>query len=86
MYINLLFGLYWILCRQFAGFLWDGFFKNTQPLLGLNHYFFADLAAQLRLEFTTDAPEPSVPLLERLAKLEEENKLLQAKVEAVVRK
>lgn len=55
----------------------------------LKHNFFADLAAQLPPGFTTNAPDPTLPLQERNAALEEENKLLNAKVEtlmAVVRK
>lgn len=55
----------------------------------LKHNFFADLAAQLPPDFTTNAPDLTVPLQERIATLEEENKLLNAKVEtlmAVVRK
>src|SRR5690606_22016393 len=43
--------------------------------LGLNHNFFADLAAQLPPAFTTNAPDPTLPLQEHLAALEEENKL-----------
>ncbi|AFL81779.1 hypothetical protein Aeqsu_2319 [Aequorivita sublithincola DSM 14238] len=57
--------------------------------LGLNHNFFADLAAQLPQDFTTKAPDPTLPLQERLAELEEQNKLLNAKLEtlmAVLRK
>ena len=57
--------------------------------LGLNHNFFQDLAAQLPPEFTTNAPDPTLPCQERIAVLEEENKLLNAKVEtlmAVLRK
>lgn len=84
MNINLLFGLYWILCRQFLGFLWDGFFKNTQPLLGLNRNFFAALTAQLPPEFTTNAPDPALPLQERIVVLEVENKLLNAKLETLM--
>jgi len=48
-----------------------------------------DLAAQLPPEYTTNAPDPTLPMQERIAALEEENKLLQTKVEtlmAVVRK
>lgn len=55
----------------------------------LNHNFFQDLAAQLPPEFTTNAPDHNLPLQERNAALEEENKLLKAKVDtlmAVVRK
>ena len=57
--------------------------------LALKHNFFADLAAQLPQDFTTNAPDPTLPLQERISALEEENKLLNAKVEtlmAVVRK
>lgn len=55
----------------------------------LKHNFFHDLAAQLPPEFTTNAPDPTLPLQERIAALEEENKLLRTKVEtlmAVVKK
>ena len=55
----------------------------------LKHNFFMDLAAQLPPDFSTNAPDASLPLLERIAALEEENKLLLTKVEtlmAVVRK
>ncbi|MEH6764920.1 MAG: hypothetical protein V7655_10510 [Aequorivita antarctica] len=51
--------------------------------------FFADLAAQLPPDFTTNAPDPNLPFQERIASLEEENKLLNAKLEelrAVLRK
>jgi len=43
-----------------------------------------DLAAQLPSEFTTNAPDPTLPLQERVAVLEEENKLLTAKVETLM--
>ncbi len=55
----------------------------------MKHNFFMDLAAQLPPEFTTNAPDPTLALLEHIADLEEENKLLNAKLEelrAVVRK
>lgn len=55
----------------------------------MKHNFFADLAAQLPPDFTTNAPDPTLPLQERIAGLEEENKVLTTKVEtlmAVVRK
>ena len=57
--------------------------------LAIKHNFFADLAAQLPPDFTTNAPDPTLPLQERIAALEEENKLLTTKVEtlmAVVKK
>jgi hypothetical protein len=57
--------------------------------IAIKHNFFADLAAQLPPTFTTNAPDPTLPLQQRIAALEEENKLLNAKVEtlmAVVRK
>ncbi|MBK5213118.1 MAG: hypothetical protein JJE55_05600 [Flavobacteriaceae bacterium] len=57
--------------------------------LALKHNFLMDLAAQLPPGFSTDAPDPTLPLQERIAALEEENRLLNAKVEtlmAVVRK
>ena len=49
----------------------------------LNHNFFQDLAAQLPPTFTTNAPDPTLPLQERIAALEEENKLLNAKLETL---
>jgi hypothetical protein len=49
--------------------------------LGLNHNFFADLAAQLPTDFTTHAPDPTLALQEELKQLREENKLLAAKLE-----
>ncbi len=52
--------------------------------LGLNHNFFRDLAAQLPPAFTTNAPDPTLPLQERLVALEEENKLLKTKVETLM--
>jgi hypothetical protein len=55
----------------------------------LKHNFFMDLAAQLPPGFTTNAPDPTLPFKERIAALEEENKVLTTKVEtlmAVVRK
>ncbi len=55
----------------------------------LKHNFFMDLATQLPPTFTTNAPDQNLPFQERIAALEEENKLLHAKVEtlmAVVRK
>ena len=55
-----------------------------QLCLGLNHNFFADLAAQLPPDFTTNAPDQTLPLQERIAALEEENKLLNAKVETLM--
>ncbi|WP_410004748.1 hypothetical protein [Aequorivita nionensis] len=54
-----------------------------QLSLGLNHNFFMDLAAQLPPNFTTNAPDPTLPLQERIAALEEENKLLNAKLETL---
>jgi len=60
-----------------------GAFPGAKPQL------FLDLAAQLPPEYTTNAPDPTLPMQERIAALEEENKLLQTKVEtlmAVVRK
>ena len=50
----------------------------------LGHNFFADLAAQLPPEFTTNAPDPTLPLRQRIAALEEENKLLKIKVETLM--
>lgn len=50
----------------------------------LKHNFFADLAAQLPADFTTNAPDPTLPLKERIATLEEENKLLNAKLETLM--
>src|SRR5690606_24789538 len=50
----------------------------------LNHNFFMDLAAQMPPEFTTNAPDPTLPLQQRIATLEEENKLLNAKVETLM--
>jgi hypothetical protein len=55
----------------------------------MKHNFIKDLAAQLPPVFTTNAPDPTLPLQERIAALEEENKLLNAKLEklqAVLRK
>ena len=55
----------------------------------LKHNFFRDVAAQLPADFTTNAPDSSLPLLEHIAVLEEENKMLHTKVEtlmAVLRK
>ena len=49
----------------------------------LNHNFFQDLAAQLPPQFTTNAPDPTLPLLEQIATLEEEIKLLSAKMETL---
>ncbi|OAD92292.1 hypothetical protein A7A78_08620 [Aequorivita soesokkakensis] len=46
--------------------------------------FFADLAAQLPPDFTTNAPDPTLPLQERIAVLEEENKVLKTKVETLM--
>ncbi|MDN3725535.1 hypothetical protein QRD02_14210 [Aequorivita sp. SDUM287046] len=55
----------------------------------MKHNFFLDLAAQLPAEFTTNAPDQTLPLQQRIAALEEENKVLTTKVEtlmAVVKK
>ncbi|WP_347375099.1 hypothetical protein [Aequorivita sp. Q41] len=55
----------------------------------LKHNFFKDLAAQLPADFTTNAPDTTLPFQERIAALEEEAKLTNAKLEelrAVVRK
>ena len=49
----------------------------------MKHNFFADLAAQLPSAFTTYAPDATAPLQERIATLEQENKLLQAKLETL---
>ncbi len=57
--------------------------------LAIKHNFFADLAAQLPPDFTSYAPDTTLPLQERIAALEEENKVLKTKVEtlmAVVKK
>lgn len=57
--------------------------------VALQHNFFADLAAQLPKDYTTHAPDSTAPLQERIAILEEENKLLASKLEelrAAVRK
>lgn len=51
--------------------------------LGLNHNFFQDLAAQLPPGFTTNAADPTLPLLERIDGLEEEVKILNAKLETL---
>lgn len=51
--------------------------------LGLNHNFFADLAAQLPADFTTYAPDPTLALQEELEQLREENKLLRTQVETL---
>ncbi len=48
---------------------------------GYKHNFFADLAAQLPPAFTTNAPDPTLPLQERIAELEEENKILAGQLE-----
>ena len=52
--------------------------------LGLNHNFFMDLAAQLPAHFTTNAPDPTLPLQQRIAALEEENRVLKTKVETLM--
>ena len=52
--------------------------------LVIKHNFFMDLAAQLPADFTTNAPDPTLPLQERIAALEEENKLLKTKVETLM--
>ena len=49
----------------------------------MKHNFFADLSTQLPPDFTTNAPDPTLPLQERIATLEEQNKLLNAKVETL---
>ncbi|MEH6764458.1 MAG: hypothetical protein V7655_08155 [Aequorivita antarctica] len=43
------------------------------------HNFFADLAAQLPTDYTTNAQDTTLPLQERIAALEEENKVLTTK-------
>ncbi len=50
----------------------------------LKHNFFMDLAAQLPAAFTTNAPDSTLPFQERIAALEEENKLLKIKVETLM--
>jgi hypothetical protein len=52
--------------------------------VAMRHNFFADLAAQLPPDFTTNAPDPTLPLQERIAALEEENKVLTTKVETLM--
>lgn len=64
-------------------------FKFISNYLEIRHNIFMDLAAQLPPDFTTNAPDPTLPLQERIAVLEEENKVLTTKVEtlmAVVKK
>src|SRR5690606_1280399 len=51
--------------------------------IAMKHNFLQDLAAQLPPNFTTNAPDPTLPLQERIAALEEENKLLNAKLETL---
>lgn len=56
--------------------------------VALGHNFFADIAAQLPPTYATNLPEDSTQA-QRIAQLEEENKMLNAKVEtlmAVIRK
>jgi len=55
-----------------------------QLCLTLRHNFFMDLAAQLPATFTTSAPDPTLPVRERMAALEEENKVLTTKVETLM--
>ena len=55
-----------------------------QLCLTLKHNFFMDLAGQLPPDFTTNAPDPTLPLRERIAALEEENKVLTTKVETLM--
>ncbi|KJJ39569.1 hypothetical protein [Aequorivita vladivostokensis] len=50
----------------------------------MKHNFFLDLAAQLPPDFTTHAPDSTRPLQQRIAALEEENKLLKIKVETLM--
>ncbi|MBK5214985.1 MAG: hypothetical protein JJE55_15165 [Flavobacteriaceae bacterium] len=50
----------------------------------LTHNFFMDLAAQLPADFTTNAPDVTLPFQERIAALEEEAKLMNAKMETLV--
>ena len=50
----------------------------------MKHNFFADLAAQLPPDFTANAPDPTLPLQERIAALEEENIVLTTKVETLM--
>lgn len=50
----------------------------------LKHNFFRDLAAQLPAAFTTNAPDDTLPFKERIAALEEEAKLLNAKLETLM--
>ncbi|SRX54174.1 hypothetical protein [Aequorivita sp. CIP111184] len=52
--------------------------------IAMKHNFLQDLAAQLPPTFTTNAPDPTLPLKERILALEEENKLLHAKVETLM--
>src|SRR5690606_31105906 len=52
--------------------------------VAMRHNFFADLAAQLPQDVTTNAPDPTLPLQERIAALEEENKVLITKVETLM--
>lgn len=50
----------------------------------LKHNFLMDLAAQLPPEFTSDAPDPTLPLQQQIANLQKENELLNAKVETLI--
>ena len=47
----------------------------------MKHNFFADLAAQLPPDFSSNAPDNTLALQEELEQLREENKMLQAKLE-----
>lgn len=55
-----------------------------QLCTAMKHNFFMDLAAQLPAGATTNAPDPTLALQQRVAALEEENKLLQIKVETLM--
>lgn len=50
----------------------------------MQHHFFMDLAAQLPPDFTANAPDPTLSLQERIAVLEEEDKVLKTKVETLM--
>jgi hypothetical protein len=65
------------------------FYVLWEFCIAMRHNFLKDLAAQLPANFSTNAPKATQDLQDRIAVLEEENKLLNAKVEtlmAVVRK
>lgn len=68
-------------CQQLKSMRTDTVWRLCNSL---KHNFLQYLAAQLPPEFTTNAPNPTLPFQERIAQLEAENKQVNTKVETLM--